>query len=73
MAEYDMTPERQECCLCLRRGVDMFPPERLKQYGTYWSCKSCLAAAVSVAYFAACRLGYAKETRQATIARQEGE
>jgi len=71
MGDYDTTPERQECCLCLRRGWDMIPREKLKQYGTYWCCMCCLAAAVSVAYFAACRLGYSKSSRQETIIRQE--
>jgi len=68
MSDYDQSPSRQECCLCLRRGVDMVPQERLKQYGTYWCCHACLAGAVSVAYFAACRLGFAKRE-----ARTQGE
>jgi len=50
-----------ECCLCLKSETQL--QERLKQYGTYWCCRACLAGAVSVAYFAACRLSFANKDK----------
>jgi hypothetical protein len=52
-----------QCCICLKRECQQTVYERrFKKYGNHHVCgESCLATAVSVAYYAACRLGGAQE------------
>lgn len=66
MASDDRIPEskqceHRQCCICLKRECNR-PGKRFMDYGSYIVCSdSCVIAAISVAYYAACRLGGAIE------------
>ena len=48
----------QQCCICLKRQCQAERPYEFKRFGEFIVCgTSCVIAALSVAYYAACRLG----------------